>query len=256
MKIKFFLVLLLFSIKLFGQKGRQIIKGKIYYDSIFIDNIHIINKNTRYGTISNHQGIFIIPVKLNDTLQFTGIQFHNKILIIKNCHLNSKSIKVLLLQKTNELEEIEIKSNPFLGNLVTDINKVKIKSNIMDNVLDYSNIDFKPDILGDNGKIGRPPDASKLTNPHIPIGLTLIKVSLGKPFKKKEPQIKLSIREEFGDDFFIKELSIPLIHIDIFLDHCEVNGLTRLYKKNKKLEFTDAIIKESKKYLKKIKHKD
>lgn len=250
MKIKVLLVLLVFCTKLVAQDDRQIIQGKVYNDSLLISNVHIINKNSKYGTVSNDKGIYNIPVKLNDTLQLTGIQFHTMIIIVNSNHVKNKIINTHLIEKTNELEEIEIKSNSFSGNLITDIDKVKINSNIADGVLDFSNIDIRADIIGANGDNGKPPDASKLTNPHIPIGLTLVKVSLGKPFKKKKELVQLLIRKEFGDEFFIKILNIPLIHIDPFLDQCKKIEITQLYKMDKKLEFIDALIKESKNYLK------
>ena len=251
MKINFFFVLIAFSANLLAQENRQLITGKVFNDSVLVSNIHIINKNIKQGTITNHKGIFKIPVKINDTLQLSGIQFNAKMVIIRKNHIENKAINIFLSLKTNELEEIEIKHN-LTGNIVSDLKNAKIESNIADGVLDFSDIDFKPDIIGDDGDSGKPPDASKLTNPHIPIGLTLAKISLGKPFKKKIPPVQVLIRKEFGDDFFIKNLSIPLIHIDFFLNHCKSKGLINLYKTNKKLEFTDAMIKESKNYLKKI----
>ncbi|MET2984918.1 peptidase associated/transthyretin-like domain-containing protein [Aureibaculum conchae] len=250
------MVLIAFSANLLAQENRQLITGKVFNDSVLVSSIHIINKNTKQGTISNHKGIFKIPVKINDTLQLSGIQFNAQMVIIRKNHIENKAIRIFLSLKTNELEEIEIKQNPLSGNIVSDLKNVKIESKIAYGVLDFSDIDFKPDIIGDDGDSGKPPDASKLTNPHIPIGLTLATISLGKPFKKKTPPVQVLIRKEFGDDFFIKNLSIPLIHIDFFLNHCKNKGLTKLYAINKKLEFTDAMIKESKSYLKKINNED
>lgn len=255
MEIKLLLIFIIFSTKLLCQNNRQPLNGKVYNDSVLVSNIHIINKNTNYGTISNHKGLFKIPAQINDTLQLSGIQFYTKTVIIRKNHIKNNAIDIYLVLKTNELEEVEIKHS-LSGNLVNDLEKVKIESNISDGVLDFSNIDFRPDLIGDDTNNGKPPDASKLTNPHIPIGLTLIKVSLGKPFKKKTPPIQLVIRKELGDTFFIKTLKIPLTHIDFFLNHCKNKGLTQLYSTNKKLEFTDAMIKESKKYLNEVKNKN
>ena len=64
-----------------AQDSRIIIKGSIMSDSIFVDNTHIVNKNSNKGSISNNYGEFSISVKENDTLLISGIQYYNKIII-------------------------------------------------------------------------------------------------------------------------------------------------------------------------------
>jgi len=72
----------IFFIALFYQSQAQILRhaiiGRISNDSISVESIHILNKNTKKGTISNQYGLFKIPVGVNDTLVFEGIQFKQK----------------------------------------------------------------------------------------------------------------------------------------------------------------------------------
>lgn len=63
-------------------EGRSQITGKIVNDSLPVSGIHILNKNTKYGVVSNENGKFKIDVGLNDTLVFSGIQFYEKIIVI------------------------------------------------------------------------------------------------------------------------------------------------------------------------------
>ena len=60
------------------QGKRLTISGRIISDAPSIENIHILNINSNKGTISNINGNFSIPVKENDTLVISGIQFYKK----------------------------------------------------------------------------------------------------------------------------------------------------------------------------------
>ena len=78
-----YLILLVFlSLKLSAQDDRIILNGIIFSDSLAIDNVHIINKSSIEGTISDQNGAFTIPVQLNDTLMFSGLQYYLSEVII------------------------------------------------------------------------------------------------------------------------------------------------------------------------------
>ena len=95
------------------QGNRLAIYGRITSDAPLIENIHILNKNSNKGTISNINGGFYIPVKENDTLVISGIQFYKKEIRITKQLINSKKVIVTLFQKVNELQEIEIYKKQF-----------------------------------------------------------------------------------------------------------------------------------------------
>jgi len=77
-----YVFIIIFSIKLCAQDKRINILGKVKNDSLLVENVHIINKNSHKGTVSNQFGEFQIPVKVNDTLIFSAIQFGYKELVI------------------------------------------------------------------------------------------------------------------------------------------------------------------------------
>ena len=57
--------------------------------------------------------------------------------------------------------------------------------------------------------------------------------------------LPLKIREELGDNFFIKNLHIPKYQIEMFLEDVITDELIQLYKQNKKIEWIDLIVKKS-----------
>ena len=74
-----YLILLLFlTLKLSAQERRMKFYGKVTNDSIVLENVHVINKTTNKGTVSNYLGEFKLLVKENDILQFSNIQYLTK----------------------------------------------------------------------------------------------------------------------------------------------------------------------------------
>ena len=262
------IIILFFTIHLSAQSEQVTIYGKITNNSIAIENIHIINTNSKKGTVTNEKGEFQILAKLNDTLVLSGIQFYSKKLQITKKIINKKLIQIDLLQKINTLAEVEIKAHNLYGNLTIDSKNIKdtiqkanpLALSYSENYKALSNIVAKkldPDYLPD------------VTDPMAPIGGDLIGLTsfLFKPLIKEISKIGKTkrniknkeriyqknfktapeeIRTEFGDDFFIKTLNIPPEQIDAFIIYCESKKIIDLFLKGKKMEIIDVFITESK----------
>ena len=255
----------LFVIKTLAQDNRLPIQGIITSDSLVIGNIHIVNKTSQKGAISNNFGKFTIPVKENDTLIFSGIQFYSKELQITKQQIKSKFIIIDLFQKINTLNEIEIRAHDLTGNLIVDNKNAKdtIKK-ISPSAIFFENINFEiPSML-----VAEMLDLDKLpnpTDPMIPIGGDLIGLlsplikaigEIGKTkrdikteeiiYRIKATEAPDKIRKEFGDQFFINDLNISVEKIDAFIIYCKPKGVIKLYLENKKIEMIDLFFKESK----------
>ncbi|HBS11857.1 MAG TPA: hypothetical protein DEO36_04835, partial [Flavobacteriaceae bacterium] len=138
----FLLILIFFSIKVYTQNQRITIYGNIKSDIKQLENIHIINKNTNKGTITDTKGRFQVLVKEKDTLIFSGIQFYYLEITIDKQNIRNKTITIDLLQKINVLDEVNVKHN-LTGNLLIDAANIKDSiSKVKDGVLDFSNIDY------------------------------------------------------------------------------------------------------------------
>lgn len=259
-----------FCTQLHAQINRNSIIGTVHNDSISVEAIHIYNKNTHKGTISNEYGVFKIPVKEHDTLVFDGIQFHKKEIIITNQMLKTKYFDIALSQNINELQTVEIKNHNLTGNLVNDASHVKNPKTMLGNdALNFSNIDLN--VIDDIDEIDRqkPPnpsggDASLKFNGGanllgiVSFMLSPIASEVGKigqhkrkvkqaekVFQAKALEVPDKIRAEFGDDFFVNQLKIPRDQIDAFIVFCNTKDIANLYLNNRKIELIEVLVKES-----------
>ncbi len=263
----------LFILGLFFQSQAQVVRrsiiGHISNDSISVENIHILNKNTKKGTISNQYGVFKIPVKENDTLIFDGIQFQKKELRITQNMLKSKRVKVALIQKINELQTVEVKNHNLSGELLSDARKVKKPISMMSKgVLNLGEINFNA--VSDIDDIDRSlaPDPFRGTSAQVQGGANLIGLAsliltpaikgiskIGqrkrrlKRAKREREKIALKvpdkIRDELGDAFFVKDLKIPKDQIDAFIIYCKSKGIVDLFMDGKKIEMIELLVGES-----------
>lgn len=71
--------------------------------------VHIVNKRTRKGTISDTIGLFHIRIQPNDTLVFRSLGFEDNLLVLDE-GIQSKVLflEVQLLPKTYELEVVDV----------------------------------------------------------------------------------------------------------------------------------------------------
>lgn len=228
MKQLYILLFSLISIQLYSQGIRVKVKGEIKSDSIPVENVHIYNKTTNRGEISNANGIFQISVRLNDTLLFSNIQYVKKKVIISKKHLERKFITVSLSQSTNELEEIVIHNmakslglpNADKEPLEPTERKINYysKGGTINNLYGW--------ISGDKKKLKK---------------LQRLKDSDDEDFEKS--MIIMDVREQFQDAFFIKSLNISEERIDSFIYYCLDDNFMFLFSKERYIEIIDIFIK-------------
>ncbi|MEN8124148.1 MAG: hypothetical protein ABFR32_03385 [Bacteroidota bacterium] len=264
------IIALFLIVNINAQDNRVLVKGIVLSDSIPIENVHILNKTSKEGTISNKKGEFKIFAKENDTLLFSDIQFYRIEIQISKQHLKSKYIIIDLLPKTNTLAEVELKAHDLTGNLTSDTKKFKDTVTKVNSALDFGSMDFSIPSLS----VAKQLDPDKMpdpTDPNVPIGGDIIGLAafILKPLTKEIKKIGKTkrnlkeieriyqqnaksapekIRIEFGDKFFMETLSISINQIDAFIIFCETKGIIDLYLKNKKIEMIDVFLAESKNF--------
>lgn len=94
-----------------------------------VEGIHIINKTANRFTISNDQGEFIIPARLNDTILFSGISYHPKEIVISKLLIASKQMTVYLEELVNALDEVVV-GKVLSGDLKSDLLNSDLKRKI------------------------------------------------------------------------------------------------------------------------------
>lgn len=260
------LMFLCFSAQfLFTQEERSKIYGSIQVNEENAADIHVINKNSNKGTITNANGYFQIPVKTGDTLIFSGIQFYNKELIIKDKHIIDKTINIKLTEKNNQLEEITVKNLNLQGNLSIDVANSEDHLVFYDeDLLGLAEMDFSIPVIMEIDEFSRsrssndaqlmPPQGniialatyilSPLAKEISKIGRTKRNIkAYDKRRNLRAQKAPKNIRTSFGDGFFVNTLKIPVDKIDEFIAYCRPKGLIELYLDDKKIEMIDLMLK-------------
>ena len=245
-----FCILILTSLFSYSQSDRINISGKVFNDMEAVEGVHIINKNSEKGTITNVSGDFNISVQENDTLLISGVQFYFREILITRKIIIDKFITIDLLQKINELQEVKVKTHDLTGSLLFDAAAIKNTiSKVAPAALDFTMIDFSKPVINDLDAMDRqkPPDISHLTNPHFQPGGG-VSISIGSIKKKSYLTITDKIRNKLGDELFLKTLELPVEQIEPFINYCLPKGIANLYLQNRKLEMINLFIRARKNY--------
>ncbi len=242
-------LLLLFLCSFSGQLWAQepvLVAGIVQSDSVKLSDIHILNLSTRKGTVSNQSGEFGITVSPNDTLIFSGIQFHTLGIVVDKKVLERRIIKVELKPRVEELSEIELKGHDLDGLFYIDTKRLNDSLPLMgEEAVNFSDQGY---------------DDPTSSNYVVPSANILNLVSLiGK--KKREENRKEAnllaekraaadnIRKDIGVDVFEEQLGIPRQHIEPFIRFCQKKDIIDLYVEGRIMEVIDILIKEKDNYI-------
>ena len=235
--------------KIYSQTERIVVFGKIKSDSISLENIHVINKNSQKGTITNNYGEFKIPVKVNDTLIFSSIQFELKQHIVSMKELKSETMLIKLAAKINSLDEIVVKNHELSGFLKNDLKNTKLKNQVDEFSLNLPNAGKAPvtevDFL--NRKINYYTKGGSLNKLY---GWVSGESKQLKKLRSLETDSALlsKIREMVTDKYLTEILNIQNEDIPAFIEFCKSKELIKLFQQNKKDQLIDILIIESKKF--------
>ena len=231
---------LVFTFVCYGQK-EYLISGKVTLDSLRIDGVHILNENTRIGTVTNSEGVFEIPVKVGDTLSFSHINFDFSSFIINERDVINKEIKVLAIERTYALEEFTLDNrsifyvDPEIMPYKPVVNAKTLNLPFAGTKKEKDNSLFKLEsgaTLSLNGIINR------LNGNHKRMKKTKKLVSEDESLNK--------IRKSFTDDFFVTDLKIKEEYINQFLNFCKNKRIISAFRNDNQLELIRILMAESK----------
>ena len=253
------LVIILLAFKSYAQEKSVTIVGNIISDSTSVESIHIINKTTKKATTSDFKGRFRMPVKVNDTLLFSAIQFENKIIIINKVHIKNLSIIVSIKSAVNQLSEVKIQKSKNIAGSLGLPNADKKPLNKLESRLNYhSKASMARVLLGillsEKGNIN---DIYYITSGKRKKDRRLTKLIETDEFNLYQSQQIQEIRKHYKDVFFTETLKLPKEEIDFFIKYCDTKeDVIYLFSKNRDLEVVDIFIKESKPYLKLVENEE
>lgn len=251
-QLYFLLITMVFlTLPVCGQETGTLISGEIKNDSLPVENAHIINKNTQKGSISNAKGQFKITVSDKDTLIISDLQFQNKIIMINQDHLLKKFIEINLLELTNELDEVIVMQYDNMAEELGLPNAGKKPLAKIDRNLNaYSQkstpivilqaLMFKPGGIDDiynivSGNRKRDRKLKQLMEEDKELAMNKIHVR--------------TLREHFGEDFFVKTLELESELIDPYIRFCLPKGIVSLYEKQRLIEVIDIFLKNKEAFL-------
>ncbi|MBL4744802.1 MAG: hypothetical protein JKY08_00395 [Flavobacteriaceae bacterium] len=240
-----------------AQQEKTKLLGTILFDSIRLANVHVINLNSKVGTISNQHGEFEMYAQLNDILYISAIQYEKVKIRVSNIMIKNQKIVVFTQPKTYKLEEIMIRNHHLTASIYHDIlNKPKDTIPRMNvNTSDFKDLDFRK-ITFNNDAMSRnkPPSVEHLVNP-ISMrrgggGGTIPNYQL---IASRKLRKKLRIQKAFpgriisdlGKRYFTHHLEIATDNIYHFLSYCESKDIVNLYQENKLLEVIKILRQEA-----------
>jgi hypothetical protein len=238
---------LLFTVLVFSQEKRKLINGKILFDKSITSDVHVINKNTNQGTISNDFGWFEIPVSIGDSLQFTHINLKAKICIVTKEVFSKRSLEIKLEENTYALEgfTLEKPKSIFYVDPQT-IRPINVNAKTLN--LPYANNTAKKDYSVVKFRSGASVSLDNLINAFN--GNNKRRKQLEKI--TKEDNVLSKIRKYFTDDFFITDLQIKKEHINPFLNYCHRKNIISYFNKNENIKVTRILMRESKTFPQKM----
>ena len=213
----------------YSQENVVELTGIITNPNYTVSDILVVNINSKKSTITDIKGFFSIEVKLQDTLQFSAVNYRKKEIVITDEILNQKTIQVDLEEKIVNLDEVVILPHNLTGKVALDIKIFDTKPVITSSSLGLPKANIK--VKTKNERLLFEADDGKLIKFYgiaATINVTKLLNKISGRTKKLKDHILLDehIKIEKGiDNLFSKkvlseELGIPQMNIADFLDFC------------------------------------
>ena len=247
MKNKLVFIFLLFTILSNCQEKRKGINGKIVFDKTVLSDVHILNRNTNKGTITNNKGTFEIAAMIGDSLQFTHVNLKSKKLIITKEIFIKINFEIELKENTYALEGFTLEKQRSIFYVDPQMVRPTIVNAKTLN-LPYANTTVKKEYSIVKFRSGAAVSVDNLINSLN--GNNKRRKELNKI--SQEDNVLSNIRTYFTDDFFITDLQIKKKHINPFLNYCVKKNIIAYFKRNENIILTKVLIDQSRTFPQKV----
>jgi len=216
------------------------LEGRVTSTDNDVAGTHVMNISTQRATTTDVNGFFTIPVRFNDTLVFSAVQFKRKEIVVNLSVLESKMLYVPLEDALTELDEVIVRPYNLSGELDRDLGNKKIEPVVTASTLGLPNAYVKVKTQNerklfeaDHGKFVTVEFDSMLYIPMIAINLHKIlnRVS-GRTRKLKnlvavDEKIALldRVRNYYPDSVYVKQFLIPEEKLEEFFYFCQADSL-------------------------------
>ena len=229
-------------------------------------SIHVYNKSTGKGSVSDSGGNFEIEVTEGDSIYFSALQFKEQLVVVDAEVEKRGRLVVEILVGVNELPEVVIRPHDLSGDLVIDAGNIETQELILPTMSAISINDYDWEWRPDNqtGVVNAAmPSSTGMKNGANLNALFGEAISLLLPPKKVKRSapsqrnmiglIKLEreIRSRYDETFFLDVLKIPLEKISAFIEFIDSKGFSaKLLEKEQELELIELMILRSAEFAK------
>lgn len=240
---------------------RENIVGKIIVEGSDLEGITIFNTSSQKGAVTDAKGNFIISVALNDLLEFRALEYQSINVKVNNAVLESKRMRVYLIEKMNVLQEVVVTYKELSGTLVADANKLEsfnpkqnafyfgISSDEIYGLSDDSESQIRNLEKNEQGKT----TINGLDVVNI-VDMLLIPLFRSEVKNKKAagvPEVPAEyIKYYFGSDYLVENFSIPEHRVEEFIRYVEDDTFDfDLLNYGHEIELLDLLSRKSKTFL-------
>ncbi len=238
------------------------VDGKIIVEGNDVEGITVFNTSSNKGVVTNENGEFKIEVGLNDFIEFRALQYQNFDLQVTQAIIDSKRMRVFLIEEINKLDEILVLTKGLSGDLGTDVQTVKTFNPKLDAL--YFGIKRSDQYeFSDDYRSAIQNEALHSQSQTMVNGLNIVNVvdQLLLPLFRSEvkdkeaygiPEVPVtSIKYYFGSEFIIDNFNIPEHRVEEFIRFVEDDEDFdySLLKYGKELEFLEVLFQKSKVFL-------
>ncbi len=211
-------------------EARKLFLGQIVADSLDIENITILNKNSNIVAISDQYGKFNIYARERDTLVFAGLAFESKSMVVEESDFSYEVLKIKLNISAIALSEVIIYPVKLTGNLTSDSKKLKTKEvDPRIGMVDMEKLEM-PDAYEKIKRNESMPNMESQLQGFSFIALAKVIGSIFSKPKPKEPKIIDEtasllfddvVKQKFSYHFFTQTLKLERDEIGLFLNFAD-----------------------------------
>ncbi len=238
--------------------GRKILRGAVTSATEDVVGVVVQNISSEDAVITDIDGNFTIRAQVNDTLVFSAVHFHRKLLPVTEIIYNANFVTVPMEEFVNELREVVVSPYNLSGVLDKDLEKLPPQRIVDAEALGLPNANAKDYTQSERmlkqATYGKFNAGMILAPPLDPIinaitGRTKMlknRVKVDKTYARTQ-----QVQGFYVDSLFVTTLKIPMEKIEDFMYFCEVDeAFQTTVDTQDKLKIWDFMVEKSRAYRK------
>ncbi|MFL1012980.1 carboxypeptidase-like regulatory domain-containing protein [Flavisericum labens] len=261
-RLIFLLAVLISSSAISQTVNRITVSGQIIVEGSDLAGITVFNASSNTGTITDENGAFSLKVALNDQIEVSALQYQNFSFKINEDIIESKKMKLFLIEEINKLDEVIVLTKGLTGNLDTDMDRSKPFKPKLDalyfGVKHSAEYEFKKDYKTEAENVAMNTEGIEVVNGLNIVNvvdqllLPLFRAKVKDKKKVQVPEVPIeSIKYYFGSEFLTNNFNIPKHRVEDFIQFVQADGFDfSLLNYGKEMEFLELLHQRSQEFLK------